>query len=259
MLAKYLNLPIRVLRKIINEIYSYFRFTNKDRQYFDNIKGIHSGKRGFVICNGPSLNMADLELLIDEISIASNKIYLSFDSVKWRPDYVTVSDTLVWKKINNIVEKYFDTILIPNYLPRYEANNVIYWKRLRSKRVKLFSECFSDGAYEGSTVTYENLQLAVHLGLNPIYLIGCDHYYPGEGDSQSGDPVIQSDHQSHFIKGYRAAGEVVMPANIKAMDNAFSAAYKYSKENNIQIYNATRNGHLEVFDRIDFDSIFDCK
>ena len=48
----------------------------------DNLKelkslhNIHRGKRGFIICNGPSLRSEDLDMIYsnDEISIASNKI-----------------------------------------------------------------------------------------------------------------------------------------------------------------------------------------
>ena len=38
--------------------------------------------------------------------------------------------------------------------------------------------------------------------------------------------------------------------------NAHVAAKKYADEHDIKIYNATRGGKLEVFPRVDFDSLF---
>lgn len=40
------------------------------------------------------------------------------------------------------------------------------------------------------------------------------------------------------------------------MDIAYEYAQKFAKENNIHIFNATRGGHLEVFERVAFDSLF---
>ena len=37
---------------------------------------------------------------------------------------------------------------------------------------------------------------------------------------------------------------------------AYQAAEKYAEEHGIKIYNATRGGRLEVFERVDFDSLF---
>ena len=37
----------------------------------------------------------------------------------------------------------------------------------------------------------------------------------------------------------------------------FEAALVYAKSRDIKIYNATRGGKLEVFERVDFDGLFD--
>ena len=38
---------------------------------------------------------------------------------------------------------------------------------------------------------------------------------------------------------------------------AYKSAKKYADSHGIRIYNATRGGKLEVFERIDFDSLFE--
>ena len=40
------------------------------------------------------------------------------------------------------------------------------------------------------------------------------------------------------------------------MKVAFEFAEEYSKEHGFRIYNATRGGALEAFERVDFDSLF---
>ena len=37
---------------------------------------------------------------------------------------------------------------------------------------------------------------------------------------------------------------------------AYQSAKKYADAHGIKIYNATRGGNLEVFERVDFDSLF---
>ena len=38
---------------------------------------------------------------------------------------------------------------------------------------------------------------------------------------------------------------------------AYEAAEKYTESKGIKIYNATRGGMLEVFERVDLDSLFE--
>jgi len=64
------------------------------------LKDCHKGRRAIVVGNGPSLLVADLEKLKNEITFASNKIYMVFEETSWRPTYLTVTDTVVAK--NNI-------------------------------------------------------------------------------------------------------------------------------------------------------------
>ena len=61
---------------------------------------------------------------------------------------------------------------------------------------------------------------------------------------------------NHFIKNYREKGQVVNYAPLDIMQGAYENANKVCSNNNIRIFNATRGGHLEVFKRVDFDSLF---
>ena len=56
--------------------------------------------------NGPSLNKMDLSLFKSEYVWASNRAYLLFDRIKWRPSYYVAVDKRVipdnYEEINSI-------------------------------------------------------------------------------------------------------------------------------------------------------------
>jgi hypothetical protein len=235
----------------------------RDQAYWSSLKNKHEGSAGWVIGNGPSLKYADLDRLKGEVCIASNKIYLAFEETEWRPDYVTVVDKVLWPKIREESLKRYSRIHLPRKYysdDSCKSKQLIFWRKRQMPRTKPDDSCCmcSDdaifGFHGGSTVTYENVQLAMHLGLNPIYLIGCDHHYRGESNVVQGEPVV-SNEVNHFHPEYRTAGELVNPATIDLMTNSYEHARFFAEKNGYKIYNATRGGQLEVFERKDFDSI----
>lgn len=236
------------------------KLLNVSCKYFDNTRGMYTGRRGFVIGNGPSLRIEDLNRLQGEICLAANKIYLAFNQTSWRPQFLTVADPLLLIKIHNIIHRYFRAIHIPEYVMHVGCKCKLYvYRHLGNPNhpdAAYFSSNLGQGAFGGHTVTYDNLQLAAHLGLNPIYIIGCDHYYGGEVDVKPDCPVHAGDVQNHFIDGYRQPGELVNPAPIAEMQLAYQCASAFCEQSGLKIFNATRGGFLDVFPRADFDSLF---
>lgn len=237
----------------------------KDSWYLRSLAGIHRGKRGFVIGNGPSLKIADLDKIKNEITIASNKVYLAFTKTPWRPSYFTIVDGLVWDKTYHEVNAHGLTPIVRATLADHSATHTRVRElgcttgTYRNSGRLPFSSDFSAGSFGGYTVTYDNLQLAVHLGLDPIYVIGCDHYYTDEPTSSAkliSNPIANKTNKNHFLPSYRQVGEVVNPAPINEMTISYEIAALYAKENGIGIWNATRGGHLEAFPRCSFDELF---
>ena len=234
----------------------------RDAAYFLSLKDKYKGQRGFVIGNGPSLKLDDLNMLIQEVSIASNKIFMIFKDTPWRPTVYSIVDDLVWEKIYDqlpakklvpVITSQLPAKSIPHHTAKYLGNAADLYS---SGQGLCFSQNVCEGFYGGYSVTFENLQLAAHMGLNPIYLIGCDHYYHGESEVTPQSQVTEGTQANHFIPGYRAPGEIVNPAPIKEMTQAYEVAKKYGDEHGIKIYNATRGGHLEAFPRVCFDELF---
>lgn len=235
--------------------------------YYRSLKDKFRGRRGFVIGNGPSLRMADLDRLNDEVTVASNKVYLAFPHVNWRPTIFTVVDPLVWEKIRSEIPSEIAHVHLPHYFepgtgldrPIHVWRTLGYGGELRERDRRFngveFSTDVTEGLYGSCTVTFENLQMAVHLGLSPIYIIGCDHYYAGESNAQRGQRVVAGNFNNHFLPNYRQPGEQVNPAQITNMNRGYREARIFSDRLRIPILNATRGGHLEAFLRVDFDSV----
>lgn len=212
------------------------------KQYKDKF----AGKRCFIIGNGPSLRTDDLEKLGNEITFASNGIYFVYDKTDWRPYFYCVQDTkLINERYRAIIEncsdgiKFFGLVKDRKY-PLFPKDS-IFIELLNEPFVDglpKFSDNALDGFYEGMTVTYFNIQLAVYMGIKEIYLIGVDHFYSG-------------DENDHFSKDDKCDN----PPQTDKSTCAYIKAKEYADKNGVKIFNATRGGRLEVFDRVDFDEI----
>lgn len=253
--------------KILSKIYDCVRSKlittynivkiKQNRKNLYKFQNLYNGKRCFIIGNGPSLNVSDLEKIRNEISFASNRIYKIFSSTDWRPTFYTIQDYKCicesWNSISKIdaSEKFIG--IVPYY--KYDYNVGFHYIALFLDNfypdLPKFSDDIKYGIFEGYTVTYMNLQLAVYMGFKEIYLLGVDHNYSVELNP---DGTIKHNEgvKDHFNTTDTLSN---LPALYKST-LAYMAAKNYAKEHGIKIYNATRGGKLEVFDRIVFDEVF---
>ena len=240
----------------------YYYFLDKKHHYSDQIRKLKDSKKGqrcFVIGNGPSLTVNDLEKLMNEDCFTANRIFKIFSETQWRPNYYAVDD---WHGISS---EEANSLEIPNIFfgdyfyrkHKIKNKNVLVFYGHRTLDLQLSSFGFSSDAskeiYIGATVTFVNLQLAAYMGYSDIYLLGVDHSFSYETDNTGRIVCNDSVKQSHFFKD---TGTTKIIGNIEGMNNAYLTAKKYADEHGIHIYNATRGGKLEIFERVDFDSLF---
>lgn len=232
----------------------------------EKYKDIHKGKRCFLIGNGSSLTVKDLDILHEhcEICFGFNRIFKIYDKTLWRPDYLGISDGSVMPaNIQKIEEESAVTFIgdewhrwIDVCFKNVEPFHLIvqFYKKDGNPR---FSENIAKGTYFGYSVVYDiGLQFAVYMGFTEIYLLGVDHSFM---------PRFTDDY-NHFIKDYFTAEEKEFYYRITngracpekdRITRAFEMAERYTKEHGIHIYNATRGGELEVFERVNFDTLFE--
>lgn len=227
----------------------------------EKYKNLHQGKRIFVIGNGPSLRIDDLDTLYKnkEICIAFNKIYRIYDKTPWRATYLGFTDGRVIENCKEDIPKIEGTVFMGDTY-HYERNpffgNVEYFHHKPEEFYPYyprFSDDFVTGFYSGYTVTYDlGIQLAAYMGASEIILLGVDHFFSGE----------LTDSCNHFLPDYFSEKErnAYMGDSFEKeiLEKAYKKAELYSGQHGFRIYNATRGGKLEVFGRVDFGSLFYC-
>ena len=235
-------------------------FFKKKLKSLEDLKGIHNGERCFIIGNGPSLRMEDLDKLKKEYTFAVNRIYLSFNSTKWRPTYYAIQDSRMIDVYKNDVEELdLDYKFVPNYLEGKFNNKhgtVFYYNyvnKLFNGQPPMFSEDISKQTYEGGTVTFLCIQIAVYMGFKEIILLGNDFNYSVE---KTKDGIKANNVKDYFTDNYITDKEKRFYPRLDLCLEGFKLAEEKTKELGVKIYNATRGGKLEVFERKDFDSFF---
>ncbi|AQR97004.1 6-hydroxymethylpterin diphosphokinase MptE-like protein [Clostridium saccharoperbutylacetonicum] len=230
------------------------------------LKDKYLGERCFVIGNGPSLTPHDLDLLKNEYTFASNKIFYIFDKTEWRPTfYGCVDDTvvnsgyMVDEFINMKVEKMF---LLDNWQYNkniYGLDKVMFLKskdKLDKRKIE-FNYDISKPMHI-YYVTNALIEIATYMGFKKIYLLGVDMTFPTEKEIKE-----KKYHNYHFDKRYVEDKEIEIAIpksynyedDVKFTINSYNIMKRYLEKNEMEIYNATRGGKLEVFERVEFDSI----
>lgn len=230
---------------------------SRSRKRLLKLHNIHKGKRCFIIGNGPSLDVKDLEKLKGEICFGTHRIYEIFDKTDWRPTYYCAQDSQLInqsaKFISNIQakQKFIGMVKSLKYASIKGATYVSLILDSFYPELPKFSEDVSNGIFEGFTVSYMCFQIALYMGFSEVYLLGIDHNYSKA--LQPDGTILENDKiQDHFSEKDQIEN---VPQLFKS-----SLAYKkvsvYAKEIGVRICNATRGGKLDVFERVDFDSLF---
>lgn len=217
-------------------------------------KDLYSEKRCFIIGTGPSLRIEDLELLRKnkEITFASNKIFKIFNQTKWRPNLYCVIDKLVLQQYGNEIKRVTaeHKLIAKGVLDEALGKQIDFFNLVHipysEGEYPLFSMQPDKYVIEGFTVTYAMIQWALYMGFNEIYLLGIDFDYGG-GKGQL---------YKHFCKNYDKPGEVINEPKLGKCLMAYKKAKMIADEHGICIYNASRGGNLDVYERVSFDEMF---
>lgn len=232
-------------------------------------KDIHKGKRVFVIGNGPSLRCEDLDRLNKnrEICFGSNSIYKIFKMTKWRPNYLCFIDPIMISSSKTEINEFDGEVFLADVYHRYGIDfpnssniNVVHQSaditEMYYPNKPGFSSDIKKGVCTSFSVTYFCIQLAAYMGASEIYLLGVDN------------TIAKNIHDTkHFASDYMAEAEgtemleivekVDLSMNIEMIEKGYMKAEEYSITHGFRIFNATRGGVLETFERVNFDSLFE--
>lgn len=230
------------------------------------LKNSHKGEIAFVIGNGPSLLIKDLEVLSKKkiFCFAFNRINLVFDKTSWRPSCYMASDRMIYRDNDPTIPTVINENL-PLYLigeaayegipQKLKRDNVISFPiKPMSYYTKItdFSENAMLYVIDGATITYSAIQMAYYMGFNKVYLLGVDFNY-NKTVMKNGRIIEGKGKTTYFDTKYD-------PNNVNAgymdgMLQGYESAKKFCQTHDFKIINATRGGKLEVFERVNFDDL----
>jgi len=229
-----------------------FRYADSREEYQNlELKKFHNcylnKRRCFIVATGPSLTIDDLNTLLEKQEFCFSVNSMCKIETKWKPDVYVVSDGKFFLENQEVIRDYHCPV---KFLP---DDNIDFWKQRKQGEYQMhrdsidaydvmeFSEDITQIVNTQGTVTVGCIQIAVYMGFKEIYLLGTDcNYTLGSTNNHFGGDVKPDmiDHSiSAMLKGYQMCRD-------------------YGDTHGIKIYNATRGGMLEVFERVDFDSLF---
>jgi len=234
-------------------------FTKINKQRLSAFKDIHKGKRCFIIANGPSLKKIDFNLLKNEYTFGMNRIYLLEKEKNFLPTYLVTVDEKC--QIKQFTEEY-NNLKLPVFINWNQRN--LFEKKDNQYFIKgkfgLFfpKDIVKQRVGNGASVTYTCIQLAYFMGFSEVYLIGKDHTY--NTAIKAGKAVISNGvEDNHFIKGYYKEGQLWDSPCYEVEECAYKLSNDFFKENGRIIKDATIGGKLDIFEKVDFNSLISLK
>lgn len=224
---------------------------------------IHKGERCFIVGTGPSLRMEDVDMLKDEYTFAVNSCLTMYDKTEWRGTYYGIVDSHTVAIMGDQLKRedipvFFYTDIDATYdgengivFPKDDTANMMtdtFWKRLFPKAFPEtdFSGDITKVVYTGKSVVYAMLQFAAYMGFTEIYLLGVDCNYA--------QPKMYSDNVTYIDHKTKWTQERLIK-NGNQMLPQFEIAKRYADAHGFTIYNATRGGQLETFERVNMEDI----
>ncbi len=252
--------------KILNWAFIHLSFERyRSKRKIRSLKDKYAGKRCFVVCNGPSLKAEDLTKIYEagDISVAMNHIPRIYSQTPWRPNILMCTDGCVfWPKGKELIKKSNDGMKLFQYRDCFRAIGYkgpklfmnLYGDENLLDHPK-FSENLEEIIWSIGTTAYESIEVARWMGCKEIYLIGCDMSY-AVNLNRDGTIYYNNSGTNHFYGADKDGLSNVKPVPTWQLKLAFRAADDYSRANGFRVYNATRGGFLEEFERVDFDRLF---
>lgn len=272
MKEKIKNLPI-IGTKLVG-IYSWY-LRIKDKKYLAKnreLKNKFAGKRCFVIATGPSIKNQDLKNLSRELCISVSNFFLhpDFHIIKpefhlFVPSHLPLTNELfvAWMKD---AEKHFsegqkvfisitDKHIVDKFNLLKQQNIYYYYVEQKPPNSKKEID-ISIKIPAIKTSPQIAMNIALYLGAQEIYLLGCDH-----------DWILHVNDTRHFYdeKESRLSQLNYNEWTIKDMQERFRSYYdlwerykelkRYAEKRKVKIYNCSPTSLLDVYPRKKFEDI----
>jgi hypothetical protein len=223
------------------------------------LKDIHRGERCVIIGNGPSLKNTDVSKLKNEFTFGMNRIYLAFDEWGFKTDFLVCVNSLVIEQVYQDFQK----LEIPKFFS-WRSRDLLYPSGIPDDNTHFLFTTYTGMKFapdvigrmwEGATVTFACLQLAFHMGFEKAILIGVDHTFAAKGTPNK-TVVSQGDDLSHFDPKYFGKGFRWQLPDLDTSEQGYWLARQAFEAAGRQVVDATVDGQLQIFPKVDYDSLF---
>lgn len=237
-----------------------FQFT-EDHRCLKKLRGKYEGQCCFIVGNGPSLTIEDLEKIKCEHCFGFNRIYETFDKTAWRPEFYMVLDNDVMRNVAKNLEKVEAKIKLLNIMAKARGvkrdDNTIFFCSFGLYRVKEYaykkkriSTDISRYFSLNFSVACVAIEAAIYMGFKKIVLIGFDNNFSRYVDENG--KIHTQDIADYSLM---SMPDYIQYSLVDASNSCFAAYRTYAESNGIEILNATRGGKLEAFERVNFDEL----
>lgn len=277
----------------INKLYYFLKIRQNDHNLKlillknSEFEGIHSGKRCFILGNGPSIKDIDLGILEDEITFSVNQLSRRPDFSALKTNYHIWMDERffdidldkpedaellkVMKGVNTDNNKpvVFYRIAATDMIRKYNLDKELDIRFVDDIKIPLWNMAIKNMNFttivpKFNTVTQTLVCLAIYMGFSEIYLLGCDCtgfittaqsvmcYYDENIQyayevTENEKKRMQKSNSVHAIQD-----ELRWYADL--MDE-YENLYYYCKDRNIKLVNLTEGGLLNSIPRGDLNGI----
>ena len=213
---------------------------------WNGLNNRHKGEIALVIGNGPSLVDIPLDFLKKYPSFGTNKIYL-LDG--FQPTYYVAVNPLVIEQVGNRINNIdYEAKFITAFYTQHLLTDAL---PLYSSVIPAFSRHPDEWIYEGYTVTYVCLQLALYMGFATVLLVGVDHNYEFEGRPNE-MKLAWGEDKNHFHPEYFSNGNKWHNPDLVQSERAYRMAKTVYDSEGRRIINLTPGSALEIFEKGDY-------
>ena len=192
----------------------------------EEFKGIHAGRRLFILASGPSLSTHDLSRLERRMVMGLNRSFFAYPETY----YHCCMD-------QRLFDLYPDELSKTRYLFTLEGRP--YGVPLKLLGSEGFSDDLEEGVYSGYTISYLALQIAVYLGFSEIIFVGLDLQHQEGNTHFFGKDFHSRNHE-----------DTEFPKMMKMLK--YGAEYLANKD--VKVLNCSPVTTFEGFPHIDFET-----
>ena len=218
------------------------------------LKNRHAGETAWIIGNGPSVRVEDLDRLAGRLVIGFNRFHLAHETTTLRPPYTFSGDAQMIEDFGQrIVDESGGVVFIAHHTAPDLVGDYI-WLRQAQVFPPLFSKRPDRVISPGGSTPYVAMQVAYYMGVRKFYFYGADFTFRFAGVKAAGSAFRSASGEgNHFIANYRSGRPWCPPSLVDIAASFLNARLVMEAEGGF-VRNVTRGGALEMFPRQDFES-----